>query len=70
MRSLRRTGGEKALRQWVLRITAYADRLESDLDGLDWPEPIKMMQRNWIGRSEGTEIGFRGNAKTANNDGA
>ncbi len=51
---------KKFLRQWVLRITAYADRLESDLDGLDWPEPIKMMQRNWIGRSEGTEIGFRG----------
>jgi len=51
---------KKLLRQWVLRITAYADRLESDLDGLDWPEPIKMMQRNWIGRSEGTEIGFRG----------
>jgi len=51
---------KKFLRQWVLRITAYADRLESDLDQLDWPEPIKMMQRNWIGRSEGTEIGFRG----------
>jgi leucyl-tRNA synthetase len=51
---------KKFLRQWVLRITAYADRLESDLDGLDWPEPIKAMQRNWIGRSEGTEIGFRG----------
>ena len=51
---------KKFLRQWVLRITAYADRLESDLDGLDWPEPIKMMQRNWIGRSEGTEVDFRG----------
>jgi leucyl-tRNA synthetase len=51
---------KKLLRQWVLRITAYADRLENDLDDLDWPEPIKMMQRNWIGRSEGTEIDFRG----------
>jgi leucyl-tRNA synthetase len=51
---------KKLLRQWVLRITSYADRLEKDLDGLDWPEPIKQMQRNWIGRSEGTEIDFIG----------
>jgi leucyl-tRNA synthetase len=46
------------LRQWMLRITAYADRLLEDLDGLDWPEPIKKMQRDWIGRSEGARIRF------------
>ena len=43
----------KDLRQWVLKITAYADRLAEDLDGLDWPESTLAMQRNWIGRSEG-----------------
>ncbi|MCH7493401.1 class I tRNA ligase family protein, partial [bacterium] len=43
----------RPLRQWMLRITAYADRLLEDLDELDWPEPIKEMQRHWIGRSEG-----------------
>jgi leucyl-tRNA synthetase len=48
----------KPMRQWVLRITAYAERLLAGLDDLDWPENIKEMQRNWIGRSEGTEIGF------------
>lgn len=48
----------KPMRQWMLRITAYADRLLEDLDGLDWPESIKEMQRNWIGRSEGAEIEF------------
>ena len=46
------------LRQWMLRITAYADRLEKDLDGLDWSESIKMLQRNWIGRSTGAEVNF------------
>ncbi len=46
------------LRQWMLRITAYADRLLEDLDGLDWPEPLKIMQRNWIGKSTGAEIDF------------
>jgi leucyl-tRNA synthetase len=46
------------LRQWMLRITAYADRLASDLDGLDWPESIKLLQRNWIGRSTGAEVDF------------
>ena len=46
------------LRQWMLRITAYADRLEKDLDGLDWPESIKLLQRNWIGRSTGAEVDF------------
>ena len=50
---------KKPLRQWVLKITDYADRLLSDLDTLDkWPEPIKEMQRNWIGKSEGAEIDF------------
>jgi leucyl-tRNA synthetase len=47
------------LRQWMLRITAYADRLLNDLSLVDWPEPIKQMQRNWIGRSEGAEVDFR-----------
>lgn len=46
------------LRQWMLRITAYADRLEKDLDGLDWHEGIKALQRNWIGRSTGAEVFF------------
>jgi leucyl-tRNA synthetase len=46
------------LRQWMLRITAYAERLLDDLDLVDWPEPIKEMQRNWIGRSEGAEVDF------------
>jgi len=46
------------LRQWMLRITAYADRLERDLDRLDWSEGIKLLQRNWIGRSTGAEVDF------------
>ncbi|MBH5334805.1 leucine--tRNA ligase [Streptomyces pactum] len=46
------------LRQWNMRITAYADRLLSDLDELDWPEAIKLQQRNWIGRSEGARVDF------------
>jgi leucyl-tRNA synthetase len=46
------------LRQWMLRITAYADRLEKELDDLHWPESIKLLQRNWIGRSEGAEVDF------------
>lgn len=46
------------MRQWVLRITAYADRLIDDLDDLDWPESIKEQQRNWIGRSEGASVFF------------
>ena len=54
------------LRQWMLRITAYADRLEKDLDGLDWPDSIKKLQRNWIGRSTGAEVDFFiGNAQNA-----
>ncbi|MGF1425965.1 leucine--tRNA ligase [Kitasatospora sp. LaBMicrA B282] len=46
------------LRQWMMRITAYGDRLISDLDHLDWPEAIKLQQRNWIGRSEGARVDF------------
>ncbi|SEG86265.1 leucyl-tRNA synthetase [Actinacidiphila yanglinensis] len=46
------------LRQWMMRITAYADRLAGDLDVLDWPEAIKLQQRNWIGRSEGARVDF------------
>jgi leucyl-tRNA synthetase len=49
----------KSIRQWVLKITAYADRLEADLKDLDWPHSTLMMQRNWIGRSEGAEVKFR-----------
>ena len=48
----------RSMRQWVLKITAYAERLLADLDGLDWPESIKEMQRNWIGKSEGAEVDF------------
>ena len=46
------------LRQWVMRITAYADRLADDLDRVDWPDKVKAMQRNWIGRSEGASVTF------------
>ena len=48
----------RPMRQWMLRITAYAERLLKELDRLDWPEGIKLLQRNWIGRSEGAEIDF------------
>jgi leucyl-tRNA synthetase len=50
---------KRPLKQWMLRITAYADRLMEELDGVDWPEPIKIMQREWIGKSEGAEIDFQ-----------
>ncbi len=49
----------KNLRQWMLKITAYADRLLEDLEGLDWPHSTMQMQKNWIGRSEGAEITFK-----------
>jgi len=48
----------KHLRQWMMRITAYSDRLLDDLDLLDWPEKVKTMQRNWIGRSRGAQVRF------------
>ncbi|MBI3818449.1 MAG: leucine--tRNA ligase [Planctomycetes bacterium] len=57
-----RCGGpviKKNIRQWVLKITAYADRLIKDLENLDWPESIKTMQREWIGRSEGARVKFK-----------
>ena len=49
----------KTIRQWILKITAYAERLLQDLDGLDWPESVKAMQKNWIGKSEGAEVDFK-----------
>lgn len=49
---------KRNLRQWMMRITAYGDRLAEDLDTVDWPEKVKSMQRNWIGRSEGAEVTF------------
>ena len=49
---------KRNMRQWMMRITSYADRLLDDLDRLDWPEPIKLMQRNWIGRSDGARVSF------------
>ncbi len=49
---------QRPLKQWMLRITAYAQRLEKDLDLVDWPQPIKLMQHNWIGRSDGALVRF------------
>ena len=49
----------RPMRQWMLRITAFAQRLIDELDGLDWPESIRLLQRNWIGRSEGAEVKFK-----------
>jgi len=49
---------QRKLRQWMLRITAYADRLDEDLAAIDWPEKVKTMQRNWIGRSDGAFVDF------------
>ncbi|SUK12827.1 leucyl-tRNA synthetase [Staphylococcus agnetis] len=49
----------RPMKQWVLKITAYAERLLEDLETLDWPESIKDMQRNWIGRSEGAKVSFK-----------
>src|SRR3989440_9362896 len=48
----------RPMRQWILRITAFAERLADELENLDWPQGIKLLQRNWIGRSEGAEIDF------------
>src|SRR5208283_1553375 len=53
----------KPMRQWMLRITAYAERLLQDLETIDWSNSLKEMQRNWIGRSEGAEVGFTVEAK-------
>ncbi len=60
----------RPLRQWMLRITKYADRLLGDLEGLNWPEPLKLMQRNWIGRSTGAEVVFPLEKKWTFADGA
>ena len=49
----------RPMRQWMLRITAFSERLMHELDGLDWPEGIKLLQKNWIGRSEGAEVDFK-----------
>ncbi len=54
----------RPLRQWMLRITKYAQRLIDELDPLDWPEGIKLLQKNWIGRSEGAEVDFQINGHT------
>jgi len=56
------------LRQWKMRITAYADRLIDDLDRVEWPESVKLMQRNWIGRSHGAEVRFAVDGKDASID--
>jgi len=49
---------QRSLKQWMMRITAYGDRLVEDLELMDWPEPVKLMQRNWIGRSRGANVDF------------
>ncbi|MGP1588218.1 MAG: leucine--tRNA ligase [Treponemataceae bacterium] len=56
----------KTIRQWILKITEYADRLDKDLDLLDWPESVKLMQHNWIGKSEGAEVVFQVSDKDGN----
>ena len=58
------------LTQWMLRITAYAERLIEELEDVDWPRPIKDMQRNWVGRSVGAEVDFFiDDQRTARHDG-
>jgi len=54
------------MRQWLLRITEYAERLLEDLAEVDWPEPIKEMQRNWIGKSIGAEVDFKVDGRNDN----
>ncbi len=54
------------MRQWTMRISLFSDRLLEDLERLDWPEPIKLMQRNWIGRSEGARVSFSSSAGAIN----
>jgi leucyl-tRNA synthetase len=49
---------QRSLKQWMMRITAFGDRLVDDIETLDWPEPVKLMQRNWIGRSRGAHVDF------------
>ncbi|MFC9786716.1 leucine--tRNA ligase [Rhodococcus sp. NPDC127528] len=58
----------KHLRQWMMRITAYSDRLTDDLEHLDWPEKVKSMQRNWIGRSHGAQVRFDARAERSDGD--
>ncbi|GAA1483100.1 leucine--tRNA ligase [Gordonia sinesedis] len=58
----------KHLRQWMMRITAYSDRLLDDLDVLDWPDKVKTMQRNWIGRSRGAQVSFPVPSEAAGTD--
>nr|WP_039818181.1 leucine--tRNA ligase [Nocardia otitidiscaviarum] len=58
----------KRLWQWMMRITAYSDRLVDDLDELDWPENVKAMQRNWIGRSRGAQVTFEANTAAGEGD--
>jgi leucyl-tRNA synthetase len=60
---------KRPMKQWKLRITAYAERLIDELEPLDWPESIKIMQRNWIGKSEGGEVDFRLDASTGSAQG-
>ncbi|MCL2225678.1 MAG: leucine--tRNA ligase [Defluviitaleaceae bacterium] len=60
---------KKNLRQWMLKITAYAERLLADLEGLDWPEKVRKMQADWVGKSHGAEVEFTVNASSAG-DGA
>lgn len=54
----------KPMRQWMLKITAYAERLLEDLEEVDWPESIKEMQRNWIGKSVGADVTFKVEERT------